>query len=69
MNVNYKTAKVSLALLPKWSQASQVQMKIQERKFYINFINVILYLDYSSCSQQQFHSDLYPQGITISESL
>jgi len=43
--------------------------KMQEWKFYIAFINVILYLAYSSCSQQQFHSDGYPQGITVSQSL
>lgn len=56
MNTNYETVKVSL----------EVQIEIQECKFYVKLVNIMFYLDYSSWSQQQLHSDVYSEYITLS---
>lgn len=59
MNTNYETVKVSF----------EVQTEIQECKFYVKLVNVMFYLDYSSWSQQQLHSDVHSECITLSRPL
>lgn len=58
MNTNYETVKVSF----------EVQTEIQECKFYVKHVN-LFYLDYSSWSQQQLHSDVHSECITLSRPL
>lgn len=47
----------------------EVQIEIQECKFYVNLVNIMFYLDYSSWSQQQLHLDVYSECITLSRPL
>lgn len=47
----------------------EVQIEIRECKFYVNLVNIMFYLDYSSWSQQQLHSDVCSECIEATDIL